>query len=78
MEQDITEVTPGDMSDFVERWCNKEAAVRKLECRLYCRNSDGTYTALDNRTGDCWTEGFKTRDRAIAWLEDEFEVGDEQ
>lgn len=68
----ITEVTSGDLSDFVERWCNKDKTARELKCRLYCRNGDGTYTALDNRTED-----FKTKDHAIAWLEDEFELGDE-
>lgn len=73
----ITEVASGDLSDFVERWCNKDKTARELKCRLYCRNGDGTYTALDNRTGDCWTEDFKTKDHAIAWLEDEFELGDE-
>jgi hypothetical protein len=76
-EGKIMEVLPKEMSHFVERWCNKDKYVREFKCRLYCRNRDGTYTALDNRTGDCWTEDFKTKDHAIAWLEDEFEVGDE-
>ncbi len=77
MEPRIMEVTPGELGDFVERWCNHDSEARNRRCRLWCRNRNGTFTALDNRSGDCWTEDFRTQDHAIMWLNDEFEVGDE-
>lgn len=35
-----------------------------------------TLTAIDNSTGDAWTEAFTRREDAIAWLNGEFEVSD--
>ena len=34
----------------------------------YYRHSDGTYTAWDNTTGDCWVEDFKTKKEVQDWL----------
>lgn len=42
----------------------------------YNPNSN-TWDAIDNSTGDAWTEAFSTEEDAIAWLKGEFEVGEE-
>jgi len=34
----------------------------------------GRWVAVDNRTGDAWTESFKSAGIAIAWLRDEMEA----
>jgi len=36
--------------------------------RFLVAESDGTFTAIDNSTGDCWTEDFKTRFEAVKYL----------
>ena len=36
--------------------------------RFLVPESDGTYSAIDNTTGNCWTETFKTRFEAVKWL----------
>lgn len=35
------------------------------------------WVAIDNSHGHAWTEAFSTEDKAIAWLNGEFEVGEE-
>lgn len=34
----------------------------------YYKNDNGTWTAWDNSTADCWVEDFKTRKEAKEWL----------
>jgi hypothetical protein len=34
----------------------------------YYKNADGTWTAWDNSTADCWVEDFKTHKEAKEWL----------
>lgn len=36
--------------------------------RFLVPESDGTYSAIDNSTGNCWTETFKTRFEAVKYL----------
>lgn len=31
-------------------------------------NADGTWCAMDNATGDCWTEDFTSLRTAVDWL----------
>ena len=35
---------------------------------LLFQTKSGLFIAIDNTTGDCWTEEFKTKQEAIAWL----------
>lgn len=38
--------------------------------RFIVPNEFGGFTAIDNSTGDCWTEDFPTRRRATTWVMD--------
>lgn len=35
----------------------------------YFRNADGSYSAWDNTTGDCWCEDFKNKKQCLEWLQ---------
>ncbi len=41
-----------------------------IGCCGYYKNENGTYSAWDNMTGDCWCEDFKTLQEAIAYVEE--------
>lgn len=38
--------------------------------------SPGNYVAVDNNTGDAWTEEFDDKEIMLDWLNDKFEMGD--
>lgn len=38
--------------------------------KYYAEEKDGTWVAVDNSTGDAWTEEFSSEENAIKWLED--------
>lgn len=59
----ITRVTPEAARDIIK--------TRKPLGRFYCTNTapdKPAATAIDNRTGDAWTEDFSSSRDAIAWL----------
>lgn len=35
--------------------------------------ADGTYTTIDNESGDAWTENFPNRETAVWWLEGDYD-----
>lgn len=37
---------------------------------FYFLSEDGKYIAVDNRTGDCWVEEFKTATEAFDYIHD--------
>lgn len=41
------------------------------------RDKKTPWIAMDNGGGHAWTEAFATEDQAIAWLNGEFEIGDD-
>ena len=42
---------------------------------LFLTKEGHTWVAVDNSTGDAWTEEFRWRYQAIRWLRGKFEVG---
>lgn len=80
----IKEVSNEELSDYVNAWCEHRELPIKAD-RLISTGGDdvipgvggsGVIVAVDNRSGNCWVEEFDSKDRAIAWLNDEFEIGD--
>lgn len=51
-----------------------------IDCRtprgLFLTKEGRKWVAVDNTTGDAWTEDFDCRCQAIRWLRGKFEVGD--
>ena len=42
----------------------------------FLSQSGSQWVAVDNSTGDAWTEDFDSKYQAIHWLRGDFEVGD--
>lgn len=46
----------------------KEIIETRQPLGMFYAVDTGLYTAVDNRTGDAWTEDFITKERCLAWL----------
>lgn len=64
------EVTPEELQSVIAAFENKEDRPRTC----YLANENGQWTALDDRSLDCWVETFPDRKTAIAWLNNEIEI----
>lgn len=42
--------------------------------RFLAKAEDGSWTAVDNSTGDAWTECFSHRDIAVRWLREDIDT----
>ena len=55
--------------------------LRKMLCQhvprgCFLAKEIGKWVAVDNSTGDAWTEEFSRKHQAVRWLRGKFEVGD--
>jgi len=72
-EKDLfTEITPDQVKDLVTAFENK--TDRPFNC--YLAQENGQWTAVDDRTHDCWVETFPERQTAIDWLSGKFEMSE--
>lgn len=72
-EKDLfTEITPDQVKDLVIAFENK--TDRPFNC--YLAQENGQWTAIDDRTHDCWVETFPKRQTAIDWLSGKFEMSE--
>lgn len=74
--EDYHEVTDEEIGKFIDDWEEFKYGKGKIEPSHTCliaRNTNDEYpwTAIDNRTNDCWAESFRTKDEAIYWLQNE-------
>lgn len=46
----------------------------RVPCGCFLAKEDGKWVAVDNSTGDAWTEEFTRKRQAIRWLRGKFEV----
>ena len=49
----------------------------RIPLGLFLTKEGHTWVAVDNSTGDAWTEDFARKRQAIRWLRGEFEVGNQ-
>lgn len=73
--EDYHEVSHEQISKFIDDWENFKYGHGKIEPSATCliavnKEDEYPWVALDNRTGDCWVENFKTKEEAIYWLQD--------
>jgi DNA uptake protein ComE-like DNA-binding protein len=59
VDRDIIKITPEEASQIIE--------TRERKGMFYCIE-DGRYVGIDNRTGDAWTEDFKSLSACRRWL----------
>jgi len=67
MSEYFKSITPIQANELLLRW-DSGAQPQADFGRFLVPESDGTYAAIDNTTGNCWTETFKTRFEAVKWL----------
>ena len=46
-----------------------------IPCGLFLAKEGRKWVAVDNTTGDAWTEEFSRKRQAVRWLRGKFEVG---
>lgn len=61
----IQEVSERSINEIIDAYCEKKNPERGY---FYCKCNNGRYVAIDNNVGECFTEGFKTKEEAISWL----------
>ena len=47
----------------------------RTPCGLFLAREGRMWVAVDNSTGDAWTEEFSRKRQAVRWLRGKFEVG---
>ncbi|MGB4588997.1 MAG: hypothetical protein WBI17_07155 [Clostridiaceae bacterium] len=65
--ENIKTITEEQASELLDRYCNN-TLTNEDKGRFLIAYENGTFTAIDNTSGDCWTEDFKTRYKAVEWL----------
>ena len=61
----IQRVSPERLRQIIERYAPRG---------LFLAKEGRTWVAVDNTTGDAWTEEFSRKRQAVRWLRDKFEV----
>ena len=62
----IHRISPKQLNDVIER---------RTPLGLFLTKEGRTWVAVDNTTGDAWTEDFSRKHQAVRWLRGKFEVG---
>lgn len=62
---------------------DRDQAMRVIDTRkpkglFLLPESDGTFTSIDNETGDAWTENFSNKEAAEHWLNERFDEDNEE
>lgn len=61
----VKRISPKKLTGVIER---------RTPPGLFLTKEGRIWVAVDNTTGDAWTEGFSRKRQAIRWLRGEFEV----
>lgn len=61
----ISKVTIDKLNNVIENMKDES-----LYGKFYSEEKDGTWIAVDNSTGNAWTEEFSSEENALKWLED--------
>ena len=70
---EIKEVEAKELSDLVNKWDEDHKSIPRGR---WIAKEGKKFVAIDNRTEDCWTEEFDSKEQAMSWLNDEFEMSD--
>lgn len=63
----------GKYEKGVQQLISKSSDYKKWSGK-YLITLDKTYLCIDNSTNDCWCEEFRNYNKAIGWLNEEFDV----
>jgi len=81
-ENTIIEITNEEALSIIDFFSRKNEGklvnlAEEREGMFLAPDADGSWTAIDNRGGDAWTENFKCKEVAARWLRDECPGTDE-
>jgi len=62
----IQRVSPEQLSNIIDQ---------RTPSGLFLTRENRIWVAVDNMTGDAWTEEFASKRQAVRWLRGEFEIG---
>jgi hypothetical protein len=62
---DVKEITQKEFNELLNS--NKNGKYVPLGL-FYIKEDDGTYTGIDNSTGEAWIKNFKTLEKCFNWL----------
>ena len=66
---EVRKISPQKARAIIEYHEERKVALDERDYgRFYAEHPDGTVTAIDNSTGDCWTQVFGSRSSARRWL----------
>ena len=71
----IVKVNQGIINKYIYNWSNNKKLPIK-EDLLYCESNEDLFIAINNTTGNCWTEEFQNEKETQKWLLDK-ELEDE-
>lgn len=60
-------VASNEVAELIQRHDGRNISELDYGRKLLCKDGQG-YVAVDNATGNCFTEKFKSLDQAYAWL----------
>lgn len=62
----IIKITKSQGNQVISRWFydNKDSSIQKK----YYYLDGNVYVGIDNSSGDCWVEEFKSKNKCLAWL----------
>lgn len=71
-KNDIVPITEGTAGKIIGSFKSKRKSHDKSDWGLYFimpeSENDTVFSAIDNTSGDCWTEDFHSPEAAVAWL----------
>ena len=59
----------------VSSWVLGQVIEHHIPCGLFLTKEGRKWVAVDNSTGDAWTEEFSRKCQAVRWLRGKFEIG---
>ena len=59
----------------VSSWVLGQVIEHHIPCGLFLTKEGRKWVAVDNTTGDAWTEEFSRKCQAVRWLRVKFEIG---
>lgn len=71
----ISKINQNLISKYIDEWVNKEELSINDDL-VYCEENDELFVAIDNSTGECYTEEFKDEKDVFKWFLKEYEKDD--
>lgn len=68
---DVNIISSFEANLIIQLYGMKDFKSTVPEEKFLAHGKDDTWTAIDNQSGDCWVEGFVSKEEALEWLNHE-------